>query len=339
MSDLHILAINPGSTTIKLALFRNDAQLASGTVPHGTVTQEAIQAWLDDNGHGVQRLDAVVGRGGLLPPLQSGTYAVNQAMLDDLHAARRGQHASNMGGIIAHAIAARAGCPAFIVDPVSVDELIPEARISGFAGIERESLSHALNSKAVAKRYARECGRPYEQLNLVVAHLGSGISVSAHLHGRMIDVNNSREEGPFSAERCGSVPVLALVCKAIREKWTEQQAERKLFCEGGVFSYLGTHDVANILDRDDEETRLVLRAMLHQIIKEVGAMAAVLDGQVDAVLITGGMAHAGVIAQELERRLRWIAPVRVYPGEDELRALAEGALRVLRGAEAARSYA
>lgn len=334
-----ILAINPGSTSLKLAVYENDREIAAGVVNRLEVA--AIDEWLQSNHLAEARWSAVVGRGGLLPPLESGTYAINDAMLADLKAERRGRHASNMGAPLAHALAKRAGCPAFIVDPVSVDELIPEARVSGLAGIERESLSHALNAKAVARRYAQECGRAYHQLRLIVAHLGSGISVSAHRNGRMIDVNNPREEGPFSAERSGSLPTLAILRKAIDEGWTFADAERRLFREGGIHSYFSTRDVASILEKEragDKQAQLVLDAMLHQIVKEVGAMAGVLHGDVDAVLVTGGMARAPRLTDVLQRQLRWIAPVHVYAGEDELRALAEGALRVLTGAEAAREY-
>lgn len=334
-----ILAINPGSTSLKLAAYENERLLAAGAVARLDVA--AIDEWLQQNDLAEARWSAVVGRGGLLPPLESGTYAVNDAMLADLAAARRGEHASNLGAPLAGAIASRTGCPAFIVDPVSVDELIPEARLSGLAGVERESLSHALNAKAVAKRYAQESGRVYQQLRLIVAHLGSGISVSAHRNGRMIDVNNPREEGPFSAERSGSLPTLALVREAIAEGWTFADAERRLFRAGGIYSYFGTRDVASVLEREqggDRQAQLVIDAMLHQIVKEVGAMAGVLHGDVDAVLITGGMARAARLTGVLQRQLRWIAPVHVYAGEDELRALVEGALRVLTGAEVAREY-
>lgn len=352
-----VLALNPGSTSTKLGLFAGERALFTESVAHADealavyrgraiLEQQALRASavrqaLAERGVAATALAAVVGRGGLLRPLASGTYRVDETMLADLRAARRGEHASNLGAFLAAQLAEPAGCPAFIVDPVSVDELEPVARVSGLAGIERESLSHALNTKAVAKRYAREQRRRYDELRLVVAHLGSGISVSAHRDGRMVDVNNSREEGPFSTERSGSVPLLQLVRRVLDAGGSFAEAERLVFREGGLYSYLGTRELREVLARveaGDEPAWLVLQAMLYQVRKEVGAMAAVLAGRVDAVLLTGGMAHAGAVAAPLAEALAWIAPVHVYPGEDELQALAEGALRVLRGEEAAREY-
>jgi butyrate kinase len=224
---------------------------------------------------------------------------------------------------------------------VSVDEWDDVARLSGLAGLDRECLSHALNTKAVAKRHAAQVGRTYESLGLVVVHLGSGISVSAHRDGRMVDVTNSREEGPFSTERSGTVPTVRLLERVLRENRSFAEAEAMLFREGGIQSYLGTRDLREVerrIDAGDARARLVFDAMLYQVRKEVGAMAAVLEGRVDAVLLTGGMARSERVAGELVDQLDWLAPVRVYPGEDELRALAEGATRVLDGAEAARDY-
>lgn len=347
-----ILVINPGSASTKLAVFCDgaltqkvvldhaDAQLA--LTRHDPILAQinfrvaAIAAWLAEIGESETRWDAVAARGGLLKPLSSGTYEVNDEMLHDLREAARGEHASNLGAFLAHAIAKRVGCVAVIVDPVSVDELPEVARFSGLAGLDRVSLSHALNSKAVAKRYAAEIERAYADLRLLVVHLGSGISVSAHAEGRMIDVNNSRDEGPFSTERAGSVPVLTLVLRAIEEGWTSAEAERRLFREGGIFSYLGTRELTEVLRRIEaggEQARIVLDAMLYQVRKEVGAMAAVLEGAVDAILLTGGMAHAAAVTEPLARSLEWIAPVFVFPGEDEMISLAEGAARVLSGAE------
>lgn len=348
-AQFRILAINPGSTSTKLAAFTNDeldfeavirhadAELAAG---HGRVLAQvdfrlrAIEACLAEHGAAAEKWSAIAARGGLLRPLPSGTYLVDDAMLAELRAAGRGEHASNLGAFLARSLAERSGCPAMVVDPVSVDEFEDVARLSGLAGLDRVCLSHALNTKAVAKQYAHEQQRPYEQLRLIVAHLGSGISVSAHRGGRMIDVNNSREEGPFSTERCGSVPVLALLEQAIREQWSAAEAERRLFREGGVYSYLGTRDIEQVLQRaaaGDARARLVLDAMLYQVSKEIGAMAAVLDGRVDAILLTGGMAHSAGVGAALSEKLEWIAPVHVYPGEDELFALASGVLHVLRG--------
>jgi len=356
-SEPLILAVNPGSTSTKLGLFRGALPLWSDHLPIGDdvlagfrgqplsaqleLRSRACEDALRARGVELPALAAIVGRGGLLPPLGSGTYRVNDQLLADLHAHARGEHASNLGAPIAARLAAAAGCDAFIVDPVSVDEWEPVARLSGLAGLDRPVLSHALNTKAIARRYAREAGRHYGELRLVVIHLGSGTTVSAHRDGRMVDASNAREEGPFSMERAGGVPALKLAELATRPGMTFAELERLLFREGGVYSYLGTRDLRAVLariDTGDDQARLVLEALLYQTAKEAGAMAAVLTGQVDAVLLTGGMVHSAFIAESLTSRLRWIAPVHVYPGEDELRALAEGALRVLNGEEAALTY-
>jgi butyrate kinase len=260
-------------------------------------------------------------------------------MLDELRAARRGDHASNLGAFLARAAAERWGVEAFVVDPVSVDEWPPIARLSGSARLDRECLSHALNSKAVAKRFAKERGLSYAATKLVVAHLGSGISVSAHDAGRMVDVTNSREEGAFSTERAGTVPAMKLAELCLSGVRTLAEIETLLFREGGLQSYLGTRDLAVVerrIGQGDAHAALVFDAMAYQVAKEIGAMAAVLHGGVDAVLLTGGMAHSTRLVEALRAHVEWIAPVVVYPGEDELQALAEGVLRVLRGEEQAR---
>ena len=299
-----------------------------------------IEAALSQAGHNVCELHAVVGRGGLLPALASGTYVVNHDMLEELQLARRGEHAANLGAFLAYGIAQRSGVLAYVVDPVSVDEWPECARLSGSAQLERQCLSHALNSKAVAKRYARECGRPYNSLRLIVAHLGSGISISAHENGLMVDVTNSREEGAFSTERAGSVPAMQLVNLCFSGSYTQKQVEALLFREGGLCSYLGTKDLVEVERRIAEgeiKAKTVFDAMVYQIAKEIGAMAAVLHGRVNAVLFTGGMAHSQRLISLLTEYVGWIASVTVYPGEDELQALTEGALRVLRHEEKSRT--
>jgi butyrate kinase len=356
-TTFQILVINPGSTSTKLALFANEAAKFTETLRHrdeemAPFARQPVLAQLDFRLEKIltnlrarevdlQYLAAIVGRGGLLKPLASGTYRVNDRMLDDLCRAQRGEHASNLGAFIAQSLAEQAKCPAFIVDPVSVDEWTPVARLSGLAGVDRECLSHALNTKAVARRFAGEHGQAYRDLRLVVAHLGSGISISAHENGRMIDVTNSREEGAFSTERAGSLPVMKVVELCFSKKFSRQEIEAKIFREGGIYSYLGTKDLQEVLRRNhagDERAQLVFKAMIYQISKEIGAMAAVLSGQVDAILLTGGMVHSFDVVDTLRRRINWIAPVFAYPGEDEMRALVEGALRVLRGEERAMEY-
>jgi butyrate kinase len=352
-----VLAVNPGSTSTKIAVYEGDAALLETTIPvpgddlaafrtapvlHQLEARlEAVRAALSAAGIDPAGMAAVVGRGGLLRPLASGTYVATDAMLDELRAAPRGQHASNLGAFLARRLAEPSACPAFIVDPVSVDEWEDVARLSGLAGLDRTCLSHALNTKAVARRYAREVGKPYAELRLVVAHMGSGHSVSAHRDGRMVDATNSREEGAFSTERAGTVPTLRLVERVLADGLTLQEVERVLFREGGIHSYLGTGDLRAVerrIEDGDERARRIFDGMLYQLRKEVAAMAGVLDGRVDAVLLTGGMARSDRVTGILVRRLGWIAPVHVFPGEDELRALAAGAQRVLDGEERARPY-
>jgi butyrate kinase len=356
--EFRILAINPGSTSTKIALYVNERPAFVENLRHSdgemaqfrerpVLDQQAfrsaqIEAALSETGYSVRQLHAVVGRGGLLPALASGTYVVNGDMLKELRLARRGEHAANLGAFLAYDLAQKANVPAYVVDPVSVDEWPEHARLSGSALLERQCLSHALNSKAVAKRYARECGKRYESLRLIVAHLGSGISVSAHENGLMVDVTNSREEGAFSTERAGGVPVMQLVDLCFSGQYTQKQVEGLLFREGGLYSYLGTTDLVEVERRltcGDARAKIVFDAMVYQIAKEIGAMAAVLNGCVDAVLITGGMAHSQRLISVLSDQVSWIAPIAVYSGEDELRALMEGALRVLRHEEPSKTLA
>jgi butyrate kinase len=356
---LLVLAVNPGSTSTKIALFAGDPPELrfQETLRHGDdelapfaarplldqlpLRTAAVRAALERHGVAPPALAAVAGRGGLLRPLPGGTYRVTPAMLEELGRAERGDHASNLGAPLARALADAGGCEAYIVDPVSVDEWEPVARLSGLAGLDRESLSHALNGRAVARRFAREAGRAYRDLRLVVAHLGSGISVSAHRDGRMVDATNSREEGAFSTERAGGLPVMKLVELCFSGTVDRDTLERRIFREGGLYSYMGTRELPEVLRRaaaGGRRAALVIEALCYQVAREIGGMAAVLEGRVDAVLLTGGMAHAPEVVTELRRRTGWIAPVRVYPGEGELLALAEGALRVVQGEEPARDY-
>ncbi|MGB8888794.1 MAG: butyrate kinase [Candidatus Korobacteraceae bacterium] len=356
--EFRILAINPGSTSTKIALYINerpdfvknirhsDAEMAQFR-GHPILDQHEfrsaqIEAALSAADHNVRELHAVVGRGGLLPSLSSGTYIVNEEMLEELRLAKRGEHAANLGAFLAHGIAQKVGIEAYVVDPVSVDEWPERARLSGSAQLERQCLSHALNSKAVAKRYARECGKPYETLRLIVAHLGSGISISAHEDGLMVDVTNSREEGAFSTERAGGVPVNQLVNLCFSGKYTQKQVEDLLFRDAGLYSYLGTKDLVEVERRivdGDAKAGTVFEAMVYQIAKEIGAMATVLHGRVNAVLLTGGMAHSQRLISLLTDYVSWIAPINVYPGENELQALMEGVLRVLRHEEQSKTLA
>jgi butyrate kinase len=352
-----VLAINPGSTSTKFGVYTSDAVEMVRTIRHSgddlapfrgrpildqkEYRLQLIKHELATGGYAVNSFEAVVGRGGLLPPLASGTYLVDESMLKYLRLAPRGEHASNLGAVLADSIAQETGVPAYIVDPVSVDEWQDCARISGLALIDRTCLCHALNTKAVARRYAREQKRSYESLKLVVIHMGSGVSVSAHRGGKMID-NNTGEDGPFGADRSGGLPVQALAKLCFSGKYTEKELLRLLQGAGGLQSYLGTQDLEEIERRlagGDVKASLVLDALVYQIGKEAGAMATALHGKVDAILLTGGMAHSTNFVGRLRPSIEWIAPIAIYPGEDELRALADGIFRVMRGEEQANSIA
>lgn len=356
-AEFRIFAINPGSTSTKFGIFANERPEKLWTVRHSdkemdvfrgrpTLEQEGfrrelIERTLRDEGLSLNGIHAIAGRGGMMRPLASGTYRVDEAMLEELRMARYGEHASNLGAILAHSLALQIGAEAFIVDPVSVNERTAKARLSGSALMGRGRFCHALNSKAIAKRFAREQGRPYDELRLIVAHLGGGISISAHQGGSMVDVTDGQQEGPFSTERTGTLPTLELVRLCYSRRYTQAEMERQVMGEGGMYSYLGARDLIEVEQRiaaGDNRAALVFAAMAYQMIKEIGAMAAVLQGRVDAVLLTGGMARSEKLTNELSNALRWIAPISVYPGEDELQALAEGALRVLRGEEQALQF-
>lgn len=352
--DFRVLAINPGSTSTKIAVYANERLELARNLSHSDTEmelfrgrpildqlefrQERIERELSEAGFALEQLQAIAGRGGLMRPVASGTYRVNEAMLEDLRSTRYGEHASNLGAFLAQAIARKAGAEAFIVDPVSVDEFIPTAQISGSSLVGRQCLSHALNTKAVAKRFAHEQGRPYEELRLIVAHLGSGISVSAHEGGKMIDANVAGQEGAFAMDRSGGLQIQRVIRLCYSGKYTEPELWNLLNREGGVFSYLGTKDLREVERRiatGDSQATLIFDAMIFQTAKDIGAMATVLNGHVDALLLTGGMAYSEKLVKQLCAAVQWIAPVKVYPGEDELQALAEGALRVLRGEERA----
>lgn len=357
MPVFRILTINPGSTSTKIAVYEDEKPVLTETLRHqaeeiskyGSINEqfdfrkEAILNILKEKGFDLRTLNAIAGRGGLLKPLRSGTYTVGEAMLKDLKSAVGGQHASNLGGIIAYEIASGLNIPAFIVDPVVVDEMDDVARFSGMPEIQRRSIFHALNQKAVAKRYAKEKGARYEDLNLIIAHLGGGISVGAHKDGRVIDVNNALDgEGPFSPERAGSLPVGELIKLCFSGKYTQNELMKKIVGQGGYVAHLGTNDgreVERRVKEGDKSAELIFNAMAYQISKEIGSRAAVLSGDVDAVILTGGLAYNKGLVEQIKERVGFISDVVVYPGEDELLALAEGALRVLRGEEVAREYA
>jgi butyrate kinase len=351
-----ILTINPGSTSTKIGIFDNELSIFEKTIRHDAdllntfptiidqyeFRKNVILETLDHEGINISRLSAVCGRGGLLRPIEGGTYAVNEMMLQDLRAGYSGQHASNLGGIIAEKIASGLNIPSYIVDPVVVDELDPIARISGFPLIERKSIFHALNQKAVARRVAKELGKRYEELNLIVTHMGGGITVGVHKHGKVVDVNNGLHgDGPFSPERAGTVPAGDLVALCFSGEYYREEIMKKLVGHGGLVGYLGTNDAIEVEKRisaGDREAKLIYDAMAYQVAKEIGAASAVLAGKVDAIILTGGLAYGKDFVKSISDQINWIADVIVQPGENELQALAEGALRVLRGEEEVKIY-
>ncbi len=354
--SIKTLVINPGSTSTKIGVFEDETLLFEETLRHSTeelapyasivdqkdFRKEIIVSLLKEKNFDVKSLDVIVGRGGLLKPILSGTYAVSDALLADLKKGVQGEHASNLGGILAREIADAIGVPSYIVDPVVVDELMPAARLSGHPEIPRISIFHALNQKAVAKRYAKEIGKPYDSLRLIVVHLGGGVSVGAHIDGKIVDVFNALDgDGAFSPERAGSVPNGGLVRLCFSGKYTEKEINKMLVGRGGLTAYLGTNDmreVEKMVAAGNEEAALVREAFLLQVAKDIGSMACVLEGKVDQIIVTGGIAYNAGIVAELKKRAGFIAPFTVYPGEDELLALVQGGLRVMKGEESAMEY-
>ena len=350
------LIINPGSTSTKIGVFEDETLLFEETLRHSTeeIAQYAtivdqkdfrkniIVNLLNEKNFDIKSLNMVVGRGGMLKPIPGGTYAVTDDLLEDLKIGKQGQHASNLGGILAREIGDSIGVPSFIVDPVVVDEMMPIARYSGVPELPRTSVFHALNQKAVAKRYAKETGKAYQDLNLIVVHMGGGVSVGAHKNGRVIDIFNALDgDGAFSPERAGSVPSGALVKMCFSGQYTEKEVYKKLVGNGGFNAYMGTNDMRDVEkavlegDKNAEEIR---DAFILQVAKDMGSMACVLDGKVDQIIVTGGIAYDKGVVAGLKERAEWIAPFTVYPGEDELLALVQGGLRVMNGVEEAMKY-
>jgi butyrate kinase len=355
-----VLVLNPGSTSTKTSVFEGDEERATEEIQHPAeklkafegrpITEqfafrkEAVLRFLADRGLGLEDLDAVAGRGGLLRPIPHGTWNVDRAMLEDLKAGQRGEHASNLGALIAAELVAGTGKPAFIVDPVVVDEADPKVKVTGLKELPRRIISHALNQIATARRYAEEHETFYERINVIVAHMGGGITVGAHRRGRYLDVNDGLDgEGPFSPQRTGSLPPGQLIDLCFSGKYT--RAELKLLNKGrgGLLDLLGTADLREVERRvaaGDAEARLVYDALAYQIAKAITALAPAFEGEpLDAILLTGGMARSPQLVSELTRLTVALGcPVKVYPGENEMAALAKGALRVLSGRETAKDY-
>ena len=331
-----LLIINPGSTSTKIGVYEDEKEIFVETLRHSSdeiakydsifeqreFRKDVIMNVLKENNFDVNTLDAVVGRGGMLKPIPGGTYEVNESLLNEI--------AKEVGG------------RAFIVDPVVVDELEPVARISGVPELPRKSKFHALNQKAVAKRFGKESKRGYENLNLIVVHMGGGVSVGAHKNGKVIDVNNALDgDGPFSPERSGAVPVGDLIKMCFSGEYTQEEVYKKIVGKGGYVAYLNTNDARDVLREKEEGNKfaeLIYNAFIYQVSKSIGEMATVLKGKVDSIILTGGIAYSPIVVSDIKERVEWISNVAVYPGEDELLALAQGAIRVLGGEEEAKVY-
>ena len=354
---MKILVINPGSTSTKIAVYedenpvllRNITHTPEELAPFDAITEQQDlrrQLVLDElQAAGIpMEFDAVIGRGGLVKPISGGVYEINEQMLNDtLHGCVMHNHACNLGCLIAHEIAqTMPGCRAFIADPGVVDELSPLARISGSPLMPRICIWHALNQRAIARRYASGIGKEYEDLNLIICHLGGGISVAAHEKGKAIDANNALDgEGPFSPERAGSLPAADLIRLCFSGKYNEKQLLKRIAGKAGLNAHLGTNNMREIIERihqGDEHARLIVDAMIYHVAKNIAAEAAVLCGKIDAILLTGGMAHSDYIVSELRRRIGFLAPVYTFPGEDEMKSLALNALAVLQRRREAKVY-
>ena len=356
MPECTVLVINPGSTSTKISCFVDEHEVCAETLAHSTedlagfasiadqagFRRSAVDAFLARHDLDVARFSAVVGRGGLLKPLEGGVYAVDAAMVRDLDSGAYGQHASNLGGVLAHAIAGAAGCPAYIADPVVVDELDDIARLSGHPRLPRTSIFHALNQKSAAREACGRLGARYEAANLIVAHMGGGVSVGAHRNGRVIDVNNALDgDGPFSPERAGTVPAGALLRLAFSGEYDLASLKRMLTGGGGLVAYCGTNDLREIDDRmraGDGRSVTVFHAMCYQIAREIASHGATFGGAVDAIVLTGGMANHGPLVDEIRSRVSFLAPVIVIPGEREMVSLASAAIGALRGEREVRKY-
>lgn len=353
---MKILVINPGATSTKVAVFNGKNKVLQENLQHSIeelekyktvmeqkdMRKEAIMKFLEKSNLSLEDFDAIAARGGILPPVESGTYLVDEYMVDYLTNKTKVQHASNLAAVIGYELAKSCdkGLPVYITDPVSVDEMIPEARLSGIKDIERKSLSHISNMRAVGIRIAEELGKKFNELNMVIAHLGSGISVAPFEKGRMIDVNNANDEGPFSVERTGELPVGDVVKLCYSGKHTKDEVKKMFVGHGGLVAYLGTNDLREAfkIAENDPKAMEVIEAMAYQIAQEVGAMCVALKGKVDAIVFTGGMAYSEKFINMIKSYVYKFAPIFVVPGEMEMEALAFGALRVLSGEESVKVW-
>lgn len=351
-----ILIINPGSTSTKISVYEDEKEIIDQTLRHPAAEiakfatipdqkdwrKQLILDLMQKENFDMKTLSAVCARGGLLKPIHGGTYATTPELLADSRKGVQGQHAANLGALIAKEIGDSLGIPSFVVDPPTVDEMMPIARYSGLPIIQRISKFHALNQKAVARRYAKEHGVKYTDLNLLVCHMGGGISVGAHCHGEVIDTYNALDgEGPFTPERTGSLPCDQLVDLCFSGKYTEAEIRKMITGRGGLVAYTGSTDMRDLIkamNEGDKKVKEVVDAFHYQIAKEIGALSVCLKGKVDQIILTGGIAHGQETVDALSELLSWIAPITVYPGEDEMLSLAQGALRVLNGEEELQKY-
>lgn len=349
-----ILAINPGSTSTKIALYEDEKEILVSTLDHASeeiemyekivdqfqMRKEVVLSFLKENGYDVNTLNAVVGRGGMLPPVKSGAYIVNDLMVDRLTNMPIVEHASNLGALIAYEIAGQVKIPAYIYDSVKVDELSDVARISGMPLLPRTSTSHVLNSRAMAMKAAKKYNKSYSDMNLIVTHMGGGVSVNVHEKGQMIDMIPD-DEGPFSPERSGRVQQRALIDLCFSGKYSYKEIKKMQSGNGGLKAYLNTVDareVEKMINEGNEEAKIVYKAMAYQIAKGIGELSTVLKGKVDAIILTGGIAYSKMMTGWIKERVEFIAPVEIMPGENEMESLSLGVLRVLRGEEKAREY-
>lgn len=352
---MRILVINPGGTSTKISVFEDKKEVFKKNISH---TQEDLNDYktvldqyqyrkdliidtLSQNNFPISTFNCVVGRGGLMKPISGGTYAVNDRMVEDLRNAINGEHASNLGSVLAKNIGDEIGVPSFVVDPVSVDEFQDVSRITGISDIEKASWLHSLNHKAVCRKVAEKMGGKYEDYNFIVAHLGSGISIVPHNKGKMIDGSGGRSDGPFSPERSGGLLTYPLIKLCYSGKYTEAEMVNKVSNIGGMYDYLGTKDMIEIEERiknGDAKAKLIMDAFIYQVAKEISMYGASLYGEVDKIILTGGIAYSELVTKEVTKRVSYLGPVEIVPGEMEMEALALGALRVLNREETAKTY-
>lgn len=352
---MKILVINPGGTSTKISVFEDEQEILKTNITH---TQDELKNFsnvfeqfgyrknlifktLSESQFPIESFDCIVGRGGLMKAIEGGTYSVNDKMIEDMKNAINGEHPSNLGSVIAKDIGDQLGVPSFVVDPVSVDEFDDVSRVTGISDIEKASWMHALNQKAVCRKTAEEMGGKYNDYNFIVAHLGSGISIAAHKKGRMIDGSGGRSDGPFSPERSGGLPTYALIQLCYSGKYTYKEMVNKVSNIGGMYDYLGTKDLVEVENRasnGDDKAKLILDAFIYKVAKEIAMYGASLYGEVDKIILTGGISHSKLITEEIIKRVSYLAPVKIIPGEMEMEALALGALRVLNNIEKAKIY-